>query len=261
MRKNRAFTLIELLAVIIVLSIIMVLTIPNVIKSMNKAKDKAMIVYAKKLSKAANEYAFVNQDEFKNSDKITKNISDLMNNSTYSGTIDIYKNGNSIFSFTSNDNRSLCNISSNTQIDDKDITKEQCPKLDPDKMAMTNFASNALITAKTWLATGDNIETIPNKYKYNVYEFDEMGISVPNGYTGTIFVYKRETWGNWESSGGEPKKYFDAHKDEDLAIYVSVTDDNNYICFASFDNVNNKVSSTNDGECTDALYGKEPYIF
>lgn len=47
-KKQNGFTLIELLAVIIVLAIIMVLTIPNVIKSMDKAKSKALIVYSKR---------------------------------------------------------------------------------------------------------------------------------------------------------------------------------------------------------------------
>ncbi len=260
MRKHNGFTLIELLAVIVVLALIMVLTIPNVINSMNKAKDNVMITYAKKLSKAANEYAILHQDEFKNKTKITKRISDIMGTSDgFSGTVTIYKDGSSTYSISSIE-RSLCNKSSNTSLGIDDITRDTCPEEDVDKQALTDFASSALTAARNWITTGDNINNIPHKMKYIVLTFDEIGITTPNGYTGTVFVYQRETWGDWELYDGEPKKYFQDHPNEDLAYYVSVTDDKNYICFASPDNVDTK-ASTSRGTCDDSLYGKEEYIY
>ena len=262
MRKNRAFTLIELLAVIIVLSIIMVLTIPNVIKSMNKAKDKAMIVYAKKLSKAANEYAILHQDEFKNKTKITKRISDVMGtNDGFSGTVTIYKDGSSTYSISSIE-RSLCNKSSNTSLDIDDITRDTCPEEDVDKQALTDFASSALTAARDYVTTmtNNNKIVIYPKYGYALLTFDEIGISVPNGYTGTILAYSKDQFEDSDVANGEPSEYFAAHPNEDVAYYVSVTDDKNYICFASPDNVDNK-ASTSRGTCNDADYGKEEYIY
>lgn len=53
--NKKGFTLVELLAVIVVLAIIMVLTIPSVLSSLGTAKQSAFLTYAKKMLNAAQE--------------------------------------------------------------------------------------------------------------------------------------------------------------------------------------------------------------
>lgn len=57
MRKKNGFTLVELLAVIVVLALIMVIAIPSVMDAMNKAKKESFFMYVQSLnSKATNRY-------------------------------------------------------------------------------------------------------------------------------------------------------------------------------------------------------------
>ncbi len=58
MKKNKkGFTLVELLAVIVVLAIIMVIAIPSVMDSMNKARKNSFKIYAQKvLNTASTQY-------------------------------------------------------------------------------------------------------------------------------------------------------------------------------------------------------------
>ncbi len=116
--NKKGFTLIELLAVIIVLAIIMVLTIPNVLSTMSKAKDEALITYAKKVRKVGQEYAFVHQEEFTSEAYIEKNLDEIMSdNGNYTGEVLIYKDGKvDIIEITSNDNRAICNTSYDSNI-------------------------------------------------------------------------------------------------------------------------------------------------
>ena len=126
--KKRGFTLIELLAVIIVLAIIMVLTIPNVLSSMNKAKDEAMITFAKKVRRTAQEYAFVHQDEF-TSEYITKDITEIMGDSgNYEGTVTISKDGSTYINSLKykSENKILCNIAQSDTLDTSDIKDYEC---------------------------------------------------------------------------------------------------------------------------------------
>lgn len=51
MKKKNGFTLVELLAVIVVLAIIMVIAIPNVLDSMNKARKRSFVLEAQKFVK------------------------------------------------------------------------------------------------------------------------------------------------------------------------------------------------------------------
>ena len=55
MKKNNGFTLVELLAVIVILAIIMIIAIPAVLETMQTAKKKAMIEYAEKVMNKAEE--------------------------------------------------------------------------------------------------------------------------------------------------------------------------------------------------------------
>lgn len=55
--KNKGFTLVELLAVIVVLSIIMVIVIPNIMKSLESSRKGTFKVYAQRvMSKAEERY-------------------------------------------------------------------------------------------------------------------------------------------------------------------------------------------------------------
>lgn len=53
MKKKNGFTLVELLAVIVVLAIIMVIALPNVLSSMNKGKKESFYLYAKSMESKA----------------------------------------------------------------------------------------------------------------------------------------------------------------------------------------------------------------
>lgn len=55
MRKKNGFTLVELLAVIVVLAIIMIIAIPSVLDTMNNARRKSFVLYAEKVFKSAQE--------------------------------------------------------------------------------------------------------------------------------------------------------------------------------------------------------------
>ena len=59
--NKKGFTLVELLAVIVVLAIIMVLTIPSVLSSLTTARQSAFLTYAKKMLNAAQEKYQSNQ--------------------------------------------------------------------------------------------------------------------------------------------------------------------------------------------------------
>ena len=51
MRKKNGFTLVELLAVIVVLAIIMIIAIPNVLDAMNNARRNSFVLYLEKVYK------------------------------------------------------------------------------------------------------------------------------------------------------------------------------------------------------------------
>ena len=51
--NEKGFTLVELLAVIVVLASIMVLTVPSVLSSMNSARQSSFLIYAGKMLEAA----------------------------------------------------------------------------------------------------------------------------------------------------------------------------------------------------------------
>jgi type IV pilus assembly protein PilA len=81
---KRGFTIVELLAVIIVLGIILVIALPKVIDSMDKAFDKSYEISIKNIEKAAELYVTENPFEFTNGDSFTIYLDDLC----YYGNLD-----------------------------------------------------------------------------------------------------------------------------------------------------------------------------
>lgn len=55
-KKNKGFTLVELLVVIAIISIISVIAVPNLYKSINKAKSKKLLVEMNLINNAITEY-------------------------------------------------------------------------------------------------------------------------------------------------------------------------------------------------------------
>lgn len=74
-RKNQGFTLVELLAVIVVLAIIMVIAIPSVLNSVNNAKKESFYLYAHSLqSKALDKYIQQLESDPENTDCVVYNV-------------------------------------------------------------------------------------------------------------------------------------------------------------------------------------------
>ena len=87
--KNKGFTLVELLAVIVVLSIIMVIVIPNIMKSLESSRKGTFKVYAQRvMTKAEEKYQ---SDQFLGNDPrcYTLNDLDMGQNGKYRGKVTI----------------------------------------------------------------------------------------------------------------------------------------------------------------------------
>lgn len=85
--KNKGFTLVELLAVIVVLAIIMVIAIPNIMRSMDNSKKGTFKVYAQRvLTKAEERYQ---SDQFLGNDPRCYTIEglDMGQNGKYRGKV------------------------------------------------------------------------------------------------------------------------------------------------------------------------------
>ncbi len=102
MKKNKkGFTLVELLAVIVVLAIIMIIAIPSVMESMNKARRNAFKIYAQKvLNTAMTKYQ---ADMLTGGTSATScyKLSDLMKQGTgnYKGSVKIVNNNTDTVDF------------------------------------------------------------------------------------------------------------------------------------------------------------------
>ena len=92
--NKKGFTLVELLAVIVVLAVIMVLTLPTIMKSMNSARQSTFLLYASRmLDTAADKYQ---SDALLNGGKSCYTIEQLNDGNTtkYHGIVRIEDNGN-----------------------------------------------------------------------------------------------------------------------------------------------------------------------
>lgn len=63
MKNNKGFTLVELLAVIVILGVIITIVTLNVGNSLDRSKKKTAMLTAKSFVTAVNDYNFINQDE------------------------------------------------------------------------------------------------------------------------------------------------------------------------------------------------------
>lgn len=91
--NKKGFTLVELLAVIVVLAIIMVLTLPTIMKSMSSARQSTFLLYANRmLDTAADQYQ---SDDLLGTGKKCYSITKLNNGNTtkYTGKVYISDNG------------------------------------------------------------------------------------------------------------------------------------------------------------------------
>lgn len=113
MKNNKAFTLVELLAVIIILAIILVIAIPNIMKIIDKAKIDAYQKNEALMVNAARNYLAANLDkaplnigdisvidlselQFNN---IIGNIKDINSNTMCTGKVIITKNSNTQYTY------------------------------------------------------------------------------------------------------------------------------------------------------------------
>lgn len=93
LKKNKkGFTLVELLAVIVILALLIVVTANTVLPMMNKSKQNAMVVYAERVLNTAS--SFFQADSITDS-ATSKNysIAELMGEDNYYGCVNVEKNG------------------------------------------------------------------------------------------------------------------------------------------------------------------------
>lgn len=101
--NKKGFTLVELLAVIVVLAIIIIIAVPAVLDSTDKAKESAFRVYAKKMVIAAQNKRGV--EELTGNPSNCWKIADLEGNTSgkYSGTVS-YNTTSKVYSIQMKDN-------------------------------------------------------------------------------------------------------------------------------------------------------------
>ncbi len=103
MKNNKkGFTLVELLAVIVVLAIIMVIAIPSVMDSMNKARKNSFKIYAQKVLNTANTQYQTDLLTTGSSSKTCYNLSELMKQGVgnYKGHVSVTGNNSDGVVFT-----------------------------------------------------------------------------------------------------------------------------------------------------------------
>jgi len=64
MKNNRAFTLVELIVIIIIIGVIMVFALPNVTSTLEKNKKDEMIADAKDMIEKTKSYLLINRNEY-----------------------------------------------------------------------------------------------------------------------------------------------------------------------------------------------------
>ena len=113
MRKNKGFTLVELLAILVILGLIALATIPNISKQVKESEKQEQTVLDKKIENAAKLYAdkYFADDIVKgsNTNKIIKTftLTDLENDGLLSLNDDQCKNKKNEFIYVSSDGSSV----------------------------------------------------------------------------------------------------------------------------------------------------------
>ena len=116
--NKKGFTLVELLAVIVVLAIIMVLTLPTVMNSLSSARQSSFLLYASRmLDTAADKYQ---SDVLLNGGKKCYTISDLNaeNTSNYKGKV-LVSNDGTTYTIQMYDANYQIGITASDTLDDK----------------------------------------------------------------------------------------------------------------------------------------------
>ncbi|MGG3802753.1 pilus assembly FimT family protein [Metabacillus fastidiosus] len=112
-KNQRGLTLIELLAVIVILGIIAAIAIPAVNAIMNKSKDEALVVEARSVLNAAKMYVAAEDPGSKDVSKGTEELKQYIDNAPHNYSIKIIKNATTTeYSFT---NISVTNKSGKTE--------------------------------------------------------------------------------------------------------------------------------------------------
>lgn len=118
--NNKGFTLVELLAVIVVLAVIMIIAIPNVMKSMESARKGTFKIYSQKVLNKAEE-VYNTDILLNNAGKTCYTLSDLGIESTgnYRGkvTVTIAEDQSAKFYLYLSDNSYSVSNLSNSQVD------------------------------------------------------------------------------------------------------------------------------------------------
>ena len=117
MKNKKGFTLVELLAVIVVLAIIMIIAIPSVLNSMDDARKSSFALYGQKLINSAQ--AKVQASQLTNTTvKTCYNISELIDGATgsYQGKVE-YNSSDKSYKVTLRDNSFVISAATATQLE------------------------------------------------------------------------------------------------------------------------------------------------
>lgn len=109
---NKAFTLIELLGVIIILAIIVLIAVPQIMTSLNNSKSRAYDMNVSSIEKAASQYVTENASQYSNQDSFQISLDNLcdsgyldcpvvnpITNDDMTGNVNVTKNDDGTFSY------------------------------------------------------------------------------------------------------------------------------------------------------------------
>ena len=241
--KRKGFTLVELLAVIVILAIIMLISIPSVLQSMQVAKRKSFIEYADKTTILAQKQFAQEQlvGEKSGSDCYIYNIKTdlgLSNTGKFQGWILLNPKINDVYITLFNDDYALIGFhysDSSLNVEEALVRKEN---VESSKLTI-NELCNSAVSCKTCNAT--NTELNNDNYKTKSY------LLSGKEFSSTLFdilcpgvVYRDEC-------GGPFDVVMDNSNVPENARVLSV-DNSEYKTYAWADIVNNKVYIYSEAE-------------
>ncbi len=158
MKKRNGFTLVELLAVIVVLAIIMIIAIPSVLEAMNNAKKNSFYLYAQKIyNEAMKKYSSSTDELFDDSNCIVYDIKkdlNLPSTGNFDGWARVERvpvsSGNNSVSITINSDKVIQNVKQCVDSPDKD-SKSCTPNIpyrvssDTKKLLLSNAISKGQV--------------------------------------------------------------------------------------------------------------------